>query len=115
MRPIRYAFTAALVTIAQPVSASTIYLECSMSDGKGSQAPWTISLNEEASRLTVTHPVATRTLTASFTPDKVIWDGGDFTLDRTSLVLTRRPTFRGEPLGPPDFGKCEISTRKRAI
>lgn len=115
VRPIHLALTTALLAMAQPALAATIYLDCSMPDGKGGQAPWTISLNEEASRVTVTHPIATRTLTASFTPDNIIWDGGDFTLDRTSLVLTRRPTFRGEPLGNPDSGQCKISSRKRAV
>lgn len=115
MRPIYFALTAALVLITQPALAGTVYLDCSMPDGNGGQAPWTISLNEEASRVTVNHPLATRTLMASFTPDSIIWDSGDFTLDRTSLVLTRRPTFRGEPLGKPDSGQCKISTKKRAI
>jgi hypothetical protein len=115
MRPIHLVLAAALAAFAQPALADTIYLDCLMPDGNGGQAAWTISLNEEASRVTVSHPLATRTLTAAFTPDKIIWDNGDFTLDRTSLVLTRRPTFRGEPLGKPDSGQCRISEKKRAI
>lgn len=115
MRAIYFSVTAALAMSAQPALAATVYLDCSLPDGKGGQAPWMISLNEEASRVTVTHPLATRTLTASFTPDRIIWDSGDFTLDRTSLMLTRRPTFRGEPLGKPDSGQCNISTKRRAI
>lgn len=115
MHVIYFAASAALAMIAQPALAAPVYLDCSLPDGKGGQSPWTISLNEEASRVTVTHPLATRTLTASFTPDSIIWDSGDFTLDRTSLMLTRRPTFRGEPLGKPDFGQCRISTKKRTI
>lgn len=101
--------------ISQPALAATIYLDCAMPDGKGGSSAWTISVNEEASRVTVAHPLATRTLAASFTPDNIVWDGGDFTLDRTTLVLTRRPTFRGEPLGKPDSGQCQISAKKRAI
>lgn len=115
MRSIYLALTTALVTIAQPAFANTIYLDCTMPDGNGGQAPWTISINEEASRVTVTHPMATRTIPASFTPDNIIWDNGDFTLDRSTLVLTRRPTFQGQPLGATDSGQCKISTKKRAI
>ena len=115
MHPVRFTLIATLLTVGQPAFATTVYLDCSMPDGNGGLAPWTISLNEEASRVTISHPLATRTLQASFTPDSVIWDSGDFTLDRTSLELVRRPTFRGEPLGKPDSGKCKISAKKRAI
>lgn len=115
MRPIYFALAVASLLVTQPAFAATIYLDCQMADGNGGLSPWTISLNEEASRVTVTHPLATRTLTASFTPDVIIWDNGDFSLDRTTLVLTRRPTFRGEPLGRPDSGQCAVNSKKRAI
>lgn len=115
MRKYLSALVAGISAFAQPAFAGTTYLDCSMPDGKGGQSPWTIAVNEEASRVTVAHPRATRTVMASFTPDNIIWDGGDFTLDRTSLKLVRRPSFRGEPLGDPDSGQCKISTKQRAI
>ncbi len=106
---------ACLVALPSTANAASVYLECSLPDGKGGMAAWSLNVNEEQSMVTVAHPLATRNVPASFLPDKITWDKGDFTLDRTTLVLVRRPTFQGMPLGKPDSGQCKVSERKRAI
>lgn len=104
-----------LLLASQPALARTIYLSCEMPLSAGAVEPWTIAVNEEAGRVTATHPKATRTVRASFTPDHIIWDRGDFSLDRVTLVLTIRMTLFGKPLGEPRSGQCEIDSRERAI
>lgn len=109
------AIGAALALVTTPALAANTYLKCKIPKGDGTFAPWTLSVNEDAGRVTATHPKATRTVRASFTPDKIVWDRGDFSLDRTTLVLTLRPTLYGKPIGKPYSGQCEIDEKKRAI
>lgn len=107
----------AIFALAEPALAQPIYLDCQMPQEKNSttMVPWTIALNEEAGTVTWSHPLATNTGRAQFTPDHVIFSDGGLTIDRTTLQLKRQVVFRGEKIGEPDYGQCRISERKRAI
>lgn len=115
MRTITIAIGSALALAATPAFAANTYLKCEIPKGDGVFTSWALSVNEDAGRVTATHPKATRTVRASFTPDKIVWDRGDFSLDRTTLILTLRPTLYGKPIGEPISGQCKIDERKRAI
>lgn len=115
MKLVTLAIAATFALVAQPALAQTTYLKCEMPLGRGGFEAWSLAVNEDAGRVTATHPSATRTVRASFTPDHIIWDEGDFSLDRVTLVLTIRMRLFGKPLGEPRSGQCEVDARERAI
>lgn len=103
------------VAVCSPAVAAPIYLDCWLPAKPSGQQPWSISLNEENASVTFSHPLATVTEKALFTPDEITWSKGDMKIDRTTLQFTRRMTFGGliAPR-PADVGQCKVSAKKRA-
>ncbi|HEY0148665.1 MAG TPA: hypothetical protein VGB70_06635 [Allosphingosinicella sp.] len=105
----------ALTAFASPAAAAPVFLECTLDTKEGKQ-PWSISLNEEAGMITFSHPYATMTQRAIFTPDKVMWSEGDLSIDRTTLKFTRSLRLLASKQ-PPEvtYGSCAVSQKKRAF
>lgn len=104
------------VISAAPASASPISLDCYVFDIKyNSRDEFQIELNEENKTATYTLPngkVISRV--AVFTPMKVHFSDGAFTIDRVTMAFSRRKIFGGMDLGT-DYGKCSVMTTKRAF
>ena len=116
MKILRSMAVAVTVIASSPAIAAPVHLSCFLTTTSGVKQDWSISLNEEAGTVTYSHPLATATEKATFTPDKVLWSKGDFSIDRSTLEFTRDATFGGliKSQGA-DHGQCKISTKKRAI
>ncbi len=104
-----------LMGAASPAIGAPVYLDCVLQREKGPQ-PWTLSLNEEAGTVTATHPMATYTEKASFTPDAVLW-GSEMvqnSVDRSTLAFTQTLSI-GSTYKKTEQGHCKLSERKRAF
>ena len=100
---IALACAVALVAIPATSHARGIsYLECMMDSGDNTPVLWKIALDEEAKTISFEHPFANSTRPATFTADRVVWNGGAFAISRTTLTFTRNA------LGQTDEGKCKV-------
>ena len=113
--PVRLVTTAILgAAIATPALAAPVYLDCVLQRPDGPQK-WTLSLNEEQATVTYSHPLASGTTKAIFTPDAVTWGPDWITnrIDRSTLEFTQIAQIASER--SVARGACKISTRKRAF
>lgn len=109
-------FAFALVTTPTVLFAAPVSLDCYLISSKdGVRDAFEIQLNEEAESASyVLESGKVVRWRALFTPSKVVFGDGAFTIDRATLDFSRRNLFFDMDLGT-DYGKCSVITAKRAF
>lgn len=111
-------FAFALLTTPATLFAAPVSLDCHVINSKdGRTSNFEIELNEETESASYPHPSGPDRVVryrAFFTPGKVLFGDGTFTIDRTTLAFSRRNIFGGMDLGT-DYGACVVRTVKRVF
>jgi hypothetical protein len=115
IRTVRASLVMTALAFAAPAAAKVVELDCMMTNGD-KDVPWQVSLNEEEGKVTYSHPNATVTRPAQFTPDAVVWDNGSsrakvsFAISRINLSFSRDVVI-GEKTWS-DKASCKIAAPK---
>lgn len=104
---------AVAIGASSSAAAAPVYLDCYL-DTKHGRQDWSVSLNEEQSRVVASNPAATTTFNADFGPYVIEWgsDVAEFTIVRTNGTFMRM--FK-VPEIDLDTGRCALSTAKRVL
>jgi len=114
---VRFIIAIAMAAVPSAANAAPIYLKCQLEQDVGKQAPWDVTLNEEAGTVTYSFPELGRAYTVPgvFTVDKVTFRG--FAIDRTNFAFQRDLSSLQAPGRAPiiDYGRCALAEVRRAF